>query len=224
MRAKMRNNCLFILIALLIVACTGEEESQTEFVPPFYGPHQVVEVEENGAIRLDTTYYTVPKFSFTNHKGQEVSHQDYLGHVYVADFFFSNCPSICPILSSQLARVQDKLIQDSLLGNVLLLSHTVDPRRDTVEALDAYAEQLGAQLPYWNFVTGDPGDLYYQAEQGYLVTAFESDTAAGGFFHTDQFALIDEHMRIRGYYDGTSTSEVDSMYTDILRLLKANHD
>lgn len=219
----MKNNWVFLLLPMLFASCTPDQE-EIEFTPPYYGPHDVIQVEENVVSRLDTTYYTVPKFSFTNHKGTEVSHKNYEGHIFVADFFFSNCPSICPILSSQLARVQDKLIQDSLLGTVMLISHTVDPRRDTLEALDAYAERLGAQLPYWNFVTGDPGDLYYQAEQGYLVTAFESDTAAGGFFHTDQFALIDDKMRIRGYYDGTSTSEVDSMYTDIKRLLQSKND
>ncbi|MFT4678843.1 MAG: protein SCO1/2 [Flavobacteriales bacterium] len=220
----MKNNWVLLLFAFMLSACVSDEDAKVSFTPPYYGPHDVVQVEENGVSRFDTTHYTIPKFSFTNQKNEEVSHKNYAGHIYIADFFFSNCPSICPILSSQLARIQDKLIQDSLLGTIMILSHTVDPRRDSVEALNIYAERLGAKLPYWNFVTGDPGDLYYQAEQGYLVTAFESDTAAGGFFHTDQFALIDEKMRIRGYYDGTSTSEVDSMYTDILRLINLKND
>ncbi|MCB0761533.1 MAG: SCO family protein [Flavobacteriales bacterium] len=210
---------LFLFLIPVLMGCEPDPPTSEEL--PFYGPMEVVERELNGASVLDTVLYTVPRFSFTNQDGEVISHRDYEGHVYIADFFFGNCPSICPILSSQLARVQDRLKADSLLGTVLILSHTVDPTRDTVEALRAYADRLDADTRYWNFVTGKKDALYYQAEEGYLVTAFESDTAAGGFFHTDQFALIDEQMHIRGYYDGTSTIEVDSMYKDLLKLL--NH-
>jgi len=201
----------FAASVVLLAACN------TRPPLPHLGPHDVFR-DDHGA--ADTVYYTIPKFAFTNQEGQEVTHHDYDGHVYVADFFFSNCPSICPIMSSQMARLQENLRSAELLGRVKLLSHTVDPVRDTLEALAAYADRIGADLDHWHFVTGAPELLYKQAEHGYLMTAFPSDTAAGGFFHTDQFALIDREGHIRGYYDGTSTASVDALFEDIQHLLK----
>ena len=208
---KLRATSLLVLVATLgLVACGGPSL-------PFLGPHDVMR-DENGV--ADTVYYTIPKFAFTNQDGNEVTHHDYEGHVYVADFFFTTCPSICPMLSSQLARVQSEVHTAGLSEEVRFLSHTVDPLNDTPELLGAYAERLGADLSNWHFVTGDPEAIYKQAEQGYLLTAFPSDTAAGGFFHTDQFALIDRTGHIRGYYDGTSTPAVNTLLEDLKRLVK----
>ena len=140
--------CALLIAALVILlaACS------TRPPLPYLGPHDVFR-DDNGA--ADTVYYTIPKFAFTNQDGREVTHRDYNGHVYVTDFFFSNCPSICPIMSSQMARLQENLRGAGLLGQVKLLSHTVDPKRDTLEALAAYADQIGADLDHWNFVTGE---------------------------------------------------------------------
>jgi protein SCO1/2 len=175
---------------------------------------------ESGEVLTDTILYTIPEFRFLNQDSAVISTDDYRGHVYVADFFFSNCPTICPVMTSQLARLQDKLANRDLLGEVKLISHTVDPARDIPSVLSAYANQIEADTRYWNFVWGSREELYTQAQNGYLVTAFESDTAAGGFFHTDQFVLLDRELHIRGYYDGTSTQQVDILFEDILKLLK----
>lgn len=199
------------LLGLVLMACG------TEPALPHLGPHDVFR-DENG--KADTVYYTVPKYVFTNQDGREVSHRDYAGKIHVVDFFFTSCPSICPIMSSQMARLQEMLRAEELLGDVQLLSHTVDPLRDTLPALQAYAAMMNADLRHWNFVRGTPEATYRHAEQGYLMTAFPSDTAAGGFFHTDQFALLDGERHIRGYYDGTSTSSVDQLFEDIQRLLR----
>ena len=101
----------------------------------------------------------------------------------------------------------------------MILSHSVDPLRDTPQRMAEYAEMVGADTSQWKFLTGNKDDLYEQAKQGYYLTAMPSDTAAGGFFHSDVFALIDKEDRIRGFYDGTSTSEVDEMILDIHKLL-----
>ncbi len=186
---------------------------------PYWGETDVAFHHQNGTTIADTIYYTIPKFSFVNQDSAEVSHHTYAGKIFVADFFFTHCPSICPMLSAQMARIQSTIKQEGLQDKVMLLSHTVDPLRDTPAVLKAYGDQLGADYSNWNFVTGKPEDIYYQAEDGYMLTAFPSDTAAGGIFHTDKLTLVDAQMHIRGYYDGTSTKDVDVLIQDIHRLL-----
>lgn len=186
---------------------------------PYYGPHEYLS-EANGSI--DTVFYTIPKFSFINQDSIETHQDQYQGKPFIAEFFFSNCRSICPAITSQLARLQAMMRADGILGEVNILSHTVDPMNDTPAKLREYAGALGVDPINWQFVTGPAEDLYYQASKGYFVPAFPSDTAQGGFFHTDQLTLIDGDFHIRGYYDGTSTLEVDSMYQDIKNLIREN--
>lgn len=164
--------------------------------------------------------HKVPKFVFTNQFGKEVSHRDYEGHYYITDFFFSTCPSICPIMTSQMSRLQALLEKEGMLGDVMLLSHTVDPENDTPEALKAYGEGVNANFEYWNFVTGSQEELYDQARNGYFMTALESDTAAGGFFHSDNFVLIDREFKIKGIYDGTSTASVDELFEQLKKYIR----
>jgi len=114
------------------------------------------------------------------------------------------------------------LQQEGLLGEVLLLSHTVDPAKDSPQALKAYANTIGADLRYWNFVTGSEEELYYQAKNGYMINALPADTAPGGFIHSDNFVLVDRERHIRGYYDGTSTKDVDRLFSDIKYLIDAS--
>lgn len=160
--------------------------------------------------------HTVPAFAFTNLDGREFSHRDIDGRVRVVDYFFTHCPTICPIMSSQMARLQSALSADGFSEeDVVLLSHTVDPVRDTTERLLSYATRIGADTAGWKFLTGQKEDLYDLARNGYFLTALPSDTAAGGFFHSDTFTLVDREGKIRGYYDGTSTSEVDRLFEDV---------
>lgn len=208
------------LWSLAVMSCSNSvsvetgESPASEATLPYMGER---ELNEAG----DTLHYQVPSFSFINQDSAEVSHKDYFGHIYVTDFFFTTCPTICPIMSSQMSRLQSLLEQENLLGDVLLLSHTVDPAKDNPEALKAYAANLGADHRYWNFVTGSEEDLYYQAKEGYMVNALPAETAPGGFIHSDNFVLIDRERHIRGYYDGTSTKDVDRLFEDIKRL---HHD
>lgn len=198
------NRIIWFVVALVLLASCEEEPPL-----PYLGPS--IDGEEP---------WQVPKFWFENQDGEMISHESVDGKVYVADFFFSNCPSICPIMTSQMARLQDKLKNEELWGEVVLLSHSVDGSRDSTEVLRAYADRISADTEYWQFLTGDQHRIHEHAEKGYFLTAFESDTAAGGFFHTDQFALVDKSRHIRGYYDGTSTTQVDMLFEDIKHLLK----
>jgi protein SCO1 len=211
---------LFIaLILFSISACQlGFTDGSSELLKdeeklPYFGLH---DLDENG----DTIYYTVPKFSFINQNGREVSHYDYQGKIFVTDFFFTTCPTICPIMSTQMSRLQTLLEKDGILGDVMLLSHTINPEYDQPEVLKAYAERMEADTNTWNFVTGPRADIYFQAKQGYFVNALQSDTADGGYIHSDNFMLIDREMHIRGYYDGTSTKEVDQLFLDIKSLMQ----
>ena len=162
--------------------------------------------------------HTIPSFAFTGIDSVEISHRSVEGKVKIVDYFFTHCPTICPIMSSQLARTQQWLKTHDLDKEVTLLSHSVDPIRDTPERLKEYATRLGADTTSWKFLTGDKDELYDQARFGYYLTALQSDTAAGGFFHSDTFVLVDRENRIRGLYDGTSTAEVNAMMTDAAQL------
>ncbi len=200
---------------------TSSANSEKPATLPHFGNHDIALIkQDDGSMKADTHYFSVPPFAFRNQSGREVSHYDYQNHVYVSDFFFTTCPTICPVMSSQMSRLQEKLKKARLFGEVKLLSHTVDPEHDTPEVLRAYAERLGADTAHWHFVTGEKDDLYDQARYGYFMTALESDTAAGGFFHSDQFVLVDQSGHLRGYYDGTSTSEVDQLFKDLQLLLR----
>ena len=203
-----KTNYLLAISTLIVFSACEQEVKEL----PYYGSFG-----EKG--KKD---FTVPKFSFTNQDSLETSHRDYAGAVYVTDFFFTTCPSICPIMSSQMSRLQDMLKTEGIWGDVKLLSHTVNPENNRPHVLKEYASRIGADLTHWNFVTGDQKTLYDQAKSGYFMTALVSDTAAGGYFHSDNFVLIDQNQHIRGYYDGTSTQSVNELLEDIKNLVK-NH-
>jgi protein SCO1/2 len=220
---------VLLLLLSVITACGGSKTGLSEegVYPslPFIGAHETeLRTLDNGQTVVDTIYYRIPKFSFTNQNGKETSHKDYQGKIFVADFFFTHCPSICPMLSAQMVRLQSMVEKGGHSNDVWFLSHTVDPTRDLPDTLLNYANNIGANLKNWNFVTGKADDIYYQAEQGYMLSAFPSDSADGGFFHTDKIALIDREMHIRGLYDGTSTKSVDKLYQDIQTLLLYGND
>jgi protein SCO1/2 len=216
-------NRLFLLLFVALAACTDPVKSpdQKEKTLPYFGDLGIeIKYNDNGEGIPDTVYDPIPLFAFTNQEGKIITNDFMAGKIAVVDFFFTNCTSICPMLSSQMARLQHSVKSEGINYQVVFLSHTVDPKNDTPEALKSYANRMGADFSNWNFVTGNEEDIYWQAKEGYKLTAFPSDTAQGGFFHTDQIALIDQEGKIRGYYDGTSTKAVDQLFTDLHLLLK----
>jgi protein SCO1/2 len=164
----------------------------------------------------DTTYHTVANFSFLNQEGKTITQQDLAGKVYVADYFFANCKSICPKMSSQLERVQAHFKNEP---DFMILSHSVDPARDTVAALERYASMHQADPKKWFFLTGDKKQLYDLARHSYLVTATEGNGGPDDFVHTEQVALVDKEKHLRGFYDGTDSAAVNRMMTDVEQLL-----
>lgn len=226
MKGEVKNS-LFIGFAFalaLFSACneTGKPATKKDKpVLPFFGDFDVtITYNEKGEGITDTVFMPIPKFAFTNQDGNLITRENLEGKIVLADFFFTHCESICPLISSQMVRMQDRIKQEGLQDKIQFISHTVDPSNDTPGVMKMYAQQIGADLSMWNFVTGMQEDIYEQAQEGYKLTAFPSDTAQGGFFHTDQVALLDQDCKIRGYYDGTSTKSMDQLFIDLHKLLK----
>jgi protein SCO1 len=160
----------------------------------------------------DGTEHRVAGFSFVNQDGRTVTEKDFEGNIYVADFFFINCEGICPAMSAQMKRVHDHFIENP---SVMLLSHTVKPEEDSVGALKKYSVDHGADPGKWHFVTGDKESIYRLARESYLVTASEGDGGHEDLVHTQYFALVDGRRRLRGFYDGTDSAEVNKLIGDI---------
>lgn len=164
-------------------------------------------------------YHTIPDFKFLNQDGDTITQKYTENKIYVADFFFTTCPTICPIMKTQMLRVHEEF-QDS--DDILLLSHTINPRYDTPEVLKNYKDKLGVSSSQWQFLTGDLTDIYELAQKSYLSTAMEDEEAVddGGFIHSGAFVLVDKDRHIRGIYDGTKEKEVDRLMVDLNKLAK----
>lgn len=213
MKVKFINLFLLILAAIVFVyAFFVYDNSKPLRYLPIYGEKSYELI--NG--RTDTTFHTIQNFSFTDQDGKTITQKDFDNAVYVSDFFFTTCHSICPKMSTQMQRIAEKFKGNA---EVKFLSHTVDPETDSVEQLKRYAIQHKADPNQWMFVTGDKKALYDIARTGYLLDAGIGDGGPDDFIHTQNFALIDKDKRIRGYYDGTNTAEMDQLIKDIELLL-----
>lgn len=212
---------LALLCCLTFVGCTDKKASERSNSLPYFGEFDIeLTTGADGTAEADTTYYPIPKFSFLNQDSLWITQKDYEGHITLVDFFFTDCPSICPVMSAQMARLQTKFSLEHPELPIRFLSFSVKPETDTPDKLKRYATGIGADLSRWNFLTGKPQDIYDLAQEGFLLTAFPSDTAAGGIFHTDKVTLLDRTLRMRGYYDGTSTKSMDQLFTDAITLSK----
>ncbi len=163
----------------------------------------------------DTVYHTIAPFRFVDQDSTIVTNQTFAGKIYVADFFFTTCRTICPIMKTQLVRVYEATHD---MPDVALLSHTIDPEYDTVGLLHDYARRLGADSKRWHFVTGNRDSIYKAAQVSYFATALEDKSEPDGFIHSGAFLLIDKDRRIRGKYDGTKEDDVNRLIGDITQL------
>ncbi len=205
---------IWIIAFVLLQACNSVNTDQKL---PYLGRKQIMPVTENGVIKYDTTYHTIADFSFINQDSSIVTNHTFKGDIYVADFFFTTCPTICPIMKAQMLRVYDKF-ED--YDEVKILSHTIDPVYDTVGVLRDFADRLGVSSEMWHFVTGNKEDIFNIGQSSYMVTAIEDKDEPGGYIHSGAFILVDKQRRIRGLYDGTDEKEVNRLIKDIPRLLK----
>lgn len=165
----------------------------------------------------DTIYHSIEPFSFINQNGETITEKNYEGKIYVADYFFTTCKSICPKMATELLRVQDKFAYTK--GQIQILSHTVNPENDSVSVLKAYSEMIHANTSTWNFVTGDKKQLYDMARNSYLLNATSGDGGPDDFIHSEFLVLVDKEKHIRGMYDGTDIKAVNSLLDDIKVLI-----
>ncbi|SMD32107.1 protein SCO1/2 [Reichenbachiella faecimaris] len=205
---------LFLFITLLITSC-DQPYGKNEL--PIMGRKKIVEREVDGKVVMDTLDHRIADFAFYDQDSSLITNETFKNQIYISDFFFTSCPTICPKMKKQMLRVYTKFEENS---NVSLLSHTIDPRHDNVEVLHDYAEALGVKSSKWHFVTGDEDTIYKLGEKSYMVTAGEEVDAPGGYIHSGAFLLIDDQRRIRGVYDGTMEEQVDILLSDVDLLLK----
>ena len=209
----MKNSLLFLLLpVVLAISCGAPSEKVSETAElPILGERYV---DDN----QDTVYHSIAEFAFVNQLGDTIRKADMAGKVYVADFFFTTCPTICPVMKKEMLRVYEQFKGDS---NFRILSHTIDPTHDTQAVLQDYADKLGVpDAATWNFLTGDQEKIFEIGQTSYLTTTMADDMEPGGFLHSGAFLLVDQQGRIRGVYDGTKTDQVDRLLADIPKLLK----
>jgi len=216
MRSLLEVRC-YILLFVLVITISGCVKQRSNAELPVLGRSDIQEIMVNGNITYDTTFHTIADFSFINQDSAIVTNETFHDKIYVADFFFTTCPTICPIMKTQMLRVYDHFKEND---QVMFLSHTIDPDHDTVALLHDFAERLGVSSDKWHFVTGQKEAIYEIGQHSYIVTAMESKDEPGGYLHSGAFILVDRDRRIRGLYDGTSEEDIDRLIHDIPKLLK----
>ena len=186
---------------------------------PIYSPSMVSKelVEEN--IQFIKKYHKIQDFSMKNQNGETITQEFYNDKIYVADFFFTTCPTICPIMTENMGYIQEKIKNDS---DILLLSFSVTPEIDSVEQLKKYALEKNVIDSKWNLVTGNKKDIYNLARTSYLVAKTNGDGGKYDMIHTENFVLVDKEKRIRGFYDGTNSKEMNQLLNDI-KILKNSY-
>jgi len=206
----------FIVFSVVAISSFNYVQTQEKKLP-IYSPSMVSDelVEED--LRYVKKYHRISDFSLLNQNGNNVTQEDYKNKIYVADFFFTTCPDICPIMTGNMLYLQENL-KDT---NVMLASFSVTPKIDTVEVLKEYSTLKGVDDSKWNLMTGDKKQIYDLARKSYLVAKAIPDGKNHGMIHTENFVLVDRDKRIRGYYDGTNIEDMDKLLDDIQILLKS---
>jgi protein SCO1/2 len=179
---------------------------------PIYNPSMVNPELVDSTVQYISKYHTISDFSFTNQNGKKITQKDYEGKIYVADFFFTTCGSICPKMTTNLAEIQKVIINNP---KVMLLSHTVFPEIDSVSVLKNYAIKNGVVDSKWNLVTGDKKQIYSMARKSYLAVKLGKPNELYDMVHTENFVLVDSKRRVRGFYDGTKKEDIQRLIEDI---------
>jgi protein SCO1 len=195
---------VFILVCCIVAACSQ--------------PVQKLPILGNPNIEgKDTAYPTIANFNFTDQDNNSISNQTFANKIYVADFIFLSCPTICPKMTSAMQEVYKSYASDE---RVAFISHTIDPKHDTIPRLKAYAGNLGVAANRWHFVTGNQDSILNLSEHSYFSTAYPDSTSPGGFTHSGGLLLVDKNRHIRGVYNSTKAAETQRLIGDIQLLLK----
>jgi protein SCO1/2 len=214
----MRFSLVILALAMVVQGCIERVEKKESL--PIYGSREVLVKGEDGLDEIANITLKIDTFEVMDQDSQIITAQDFSGKIYIVDFFFTHCPTICPIMTKNMATVYDHYASDS---TVLFLSHTIDVKNDSVPQLKKYAEKIGISSSKWHMVTADKMVIYDLAEQ-YMVSAEEDPNSPGGYMHSGAFILMDGQHRIRGYYDGTMPEDVDQIIADIAVLKKEQNE
>ena len=206
---------LFCLSAVIIYLFYNALKPQETLL--IYSPSMVNSELVDSTIQYKRKYHTIADFSLTNQNGKIITQEDYTNKIYVADFFFTTCLTICPIMTKNMVEIQNRTDND-----ILLLSHSVTPSLDSVETLKNYAIEKGVDDSKWNLVTGDKKQIYELARKSYLAVKTDGDGGPFDMIHTENMVLVDQKKRIRGFYDGTKTEDIEQLLNDI-KILKLSY-
>jgi len=179
---------------------------------PIWNPNMVNEELVDSTIQHKVKYHTIADFSLINQNGKTITQDTYKDKIYVADFFFTTCQTICPIMTNHMYQIQKEIINDD---EVMLLSHSVTPVIDSVPQLKKYAKEKGVIDSKWNLVTGDKKQIYKLARKSYLAVKTDGNGDQYDMIHTENFLLIDKKRQIRGFYDGTKPEDIEQLIEDI---------
>lgn len=217
--SKFRTLAIVLLVLSAIIVGMFYIALKPTKTLPVYQPAMVAPELVDESIQFVKKYHTIAPFSMTNQNGKTVSEKDYDNTIYVADFFFTTCPSICPIMTKNMYALQEKLTD---IPQVKLLSFSVTPQIDSVAQLKRYALKNKVDDARWNLVTGSKKEIYALARKSYLVVKDDGDGGPFDMIHTENFVLVDKQKRIRGFYDGTQQQAMDDIFRDIQILLAEN--
>ncbi|MBC91600.1 MAG: SCO family protein [Flavobacteriaceae bacterium] len=207
---------VFSFLSLIIFMLFYDALKQ-EKILPIYSPSMVNYELVDSKIQHVKKYHRIAEFSLTNQNGEIITNDTFLNKIYVADFFFTTCPSICPIMTDNMRLIQNEFLNDP---NILLLSHSVTPNIDSVVVLKKYAIEKKVKDDKWHLVTGPKNEIYKLARESYLAVKSNGDHTKHEMIHTENFVLIDKQRRIRGFYDGTNLDSINELINDILILKK----
>lgn len=184
---------------------------------PIYQPNMVSFQLVDSTVQHVKRFHKIKDFSLENQNGEKITNENYRDKIYIADFFFTTCQGICPIMKENMIILQDEYKDDD---QVYLLSHTVTPEIDTKEVLKKYSLEKGVIDSKWNLVTGDKKQIYNLARKSYLVAEDIEESELFEMIHTENFVLVDPERRIRGFYDGTDQESMNALIYDIKVLKK----
>lgn len=213
---KYKFFAIFFLVLSFIIVISIYQIMIPKEVLKIYQPADVSTELVDTTLQYVKKYHTIADFSLVNQNGKIITQEDYKDKIYVADFFFTTCQTICPIMTDHMLEIQEKLKNDS---EILLLSHTVTPEIDSVPQLKKYALEKGVDDTKWNLVTGEKKEIYDLARKSYLA-AKDVPYEEYDLIHTENFVLVDKKKRIRGFYDGTDPEAIKSLFHDIEVLQK----
>ncbi|MEH6748235.1 MAG: SCO family protein [Maribacter arcticus] len=214
----MKYTCL-VVILILISLCSISCNTASNEVLPVYNPTDFNVELVDISLQTTTSNHTVSDFELINQNGDIITQEDYKDKIYVVDFFFTRCPSICPVMTDNMVKIQNEFLNNN---NVMLLSLSVTPELDSVPILRKYANDKGAIDLKWNITTGNKRHIYELARKSYFAVVEQGDGGMQDFIHTPNFILVDKKRQIRGVYNGTEDEEINRLMDDLRILIKSN--